>query len=83
MEQKALTDSKDIPIIGREALLSLVEWVKIRRQQDERTISGDSGDQNEHSGGPETTDHSCVRSDGQSQPNRSEQPEGIPDEEGS
>jgi hypothetical protein len=40
MEQKKLTDSKDIPIIGREALLSLVEWVKIRRQQDERTMDG-------------------------------------------
>jgi hypothetical protein len=74
MEQKTLTDSKDIPIIGREALLSLVEWVKIRRQQDERAISGDSGDQTEHSGGSQTTDHCCVKSDDRSQTTRNEQP---------
>ena len=83
MEQKTLTDSKDIPIIGREALLSLVEWVKIRRQQDERTMSGDCGDQHEHSGGSQTPDHRGVSSDDRSQPNRNGQPGGTPDEEGS
>ena len=36
--------SDDTPIIGRDALLSLVDWVTtIRRHQDERTLSGDSG----------------------------------------
>ena len=83
MRQKKLTDSKDMPIIGREALLSLVEWVKIRRQQDERTMSADSGTQNEHSGGSQATDHRGVRSDDRSQPNSSEQPGGRPDKEGS
>jgi hypothetical protein len=82
MEQKTLTNSKDLPIISREALLSLVEWVRIRRQQDERTISEDTGDQDEHSGGSQKTDNRCVRSDDQSPPDGNEQSEGTPGKEG-
>ena len=82
MEQKTLTNSKDLPIISREALLSLVEWVKIRRQQDERTISGDPGAQDEHSGRSQNTDHRCVGPDDQSAPDGYEQSRGTPGKEG-
>ena len=64
MRQKALTNSKDIPIIGREALLSLVDWVhKIRRQQHERAISGDSGVPDDHPGGTQTSHHDAIGAD--------------------
>ena len=45
MREKTLTDSKNTPIISREALLSLVEWVKIRRQKHERSLSADRGNE--------------------------------------
>ena len=56
--------SKTTPIIGREALLSLIDWVQtIRRQQDERAISGDSGEQDTHPGGTHASDYTVVDAD--------------------
>jgi hypothetical protein len=39
IKQKALTLPKESPIIGKEGLLALVEWI---RRRDERTSQGDS-----------------------------------------
>ena len=55
------------PIIGREALLSLIDWVNtIRRQQDERTLSGDAGTREADSRGAQTADYRAVSTNGSS-----------------
>ena len=57
--------SNDIPIIGRDALLSLVDWVTtIRRQQDERTLSGESGIEENDPGGTQASHHDAVSANG-------------------
>ncbi len=83
MRQKTLTVSEDTPIISREALLSLVEWVRIRRQKHERSTSENSGDELESSGALQTTHHCSVSSDDRPSSGRQTQQEGAPDEEGS
>jgi len=60
-QQKKLTMSHPTPIIGREALVSLVDWVNtIRRQQDERAISEDSGNREADSGGSQAAHYGAV-----------------------
>ena len=44
--------SQTTPILGRDALLSLIDWgTTMRRKQDEGTGAGDSGNREAHSGG--------------------------------
>ena len=75
--------SKHTPIIGREALLSLIEWgQKMRRQQDERSLSGDFGIQEGHSGGTQTSHHGAVSPDDSSASHRIQHQQGEHDEEG-
>ena len=60
-QQKELTMSNSTPIIGRDALLSLVDWVNtMRRKQDERKESGELGLRDEDSGGSQTPDRGAI-----------------------
>jgi hypothetical protein len=83
MRQKTLTDPKDIPIIGCDALLSLVEWVKMRRQEHEQPGSEDFGTPEDAFGGTHTTDHHSARADDPSPSDRNRNQHRNHDEEGS
>jgi hypothetical protein len=59
--QNNLTQPHPTPILGREALLSLVEWMNtMRRTQDERTRTEELGLRNNYSGGSQTPDRGAV-----------------------
>jgi hypothetical protein len=81
-QSKTLTESEETPIIAREALLSLVEWLR-RRPQHERAISGDSGTQADHSGGAQAPDHCSVRADDPSPSERTQPQRGDHSADGS
>ncbi len=60
-QQKELTMSTPSPIIGREALLSRIDWeTQMRRQQHERAISGDLGTGEATPGGARTSHYRAV-----------------------
>jgi hypothetical protein len=56
--------SDNTPILGREALLSLVDWVNtMRRKQHEQPGTGESELRDDHSGESDTSDRGAVGSD--------------------
>ena len=68
--------SHPTPIIGRDALLSLVDWGNtMRRQQDERTMARDSEPREDASGGPQAACYGAVN------PNDSPTADSEPSEE--
>jgi hypothetical protein len=72
----------DTPIISREALLSLVEWVKMWRQKHEQSMSRDSGTSPDHSGGAQTPSHDSVRTNDPSVSDRTREQPGDHHEKG-